>query len=77
MAFAAALARAGHVADSINTQANVTLDKKEAGWTITHVELVTMAVVPGIDGVELPGNCPDIQEELPGFSGAGAVWRSH
>ena len=49
MAFAAALARAGHPAESINTQANLSLEKKEAGWTITEIELETSAVVPGID----------------------------
>ncbi len=49
MAFAAALARAGHTAESINTQANLSLEKKEAGWTITRIVLETTAVVPGID----------------------------
>ena len=49
MAFAAALTRAGHTAESINTQANLSLEKKEAGWTITQIVLETSAVVPGID----------------------------
>lgn len=49
MAFAAALTRAGHPPEAINTQADVNLEKKEAGWTITHIELTTSAAVPGID----------------------------
>ncbi len=49
MAFAGALTRAGHAPESIATQANLSLEKKEAGWTITHIQLETSAVVPGID----------------------------
>jgi osmotically inducible protein OsmC len=49
MAFSGDLTRAGYPPDSINTVANVHLEKKEAGWTITHIELETSASVPGID----------------------------
>jgi osmotically inducible protein OsmC len=49
MAFAGALTRAGHVPESIDTLANVHLEKKEAGWTITHIVLETSVSVSGID----------------------------
>lgn len=49
MAFAATLERAGFVATSVKTSAKVHLDKVDAGFAITRIELSTEAVVPGID----------------------------
>ena len=49
MALAAALSRAGHVPDRVHTTAKVHIDKGDAGFSITRVELVTEAAVPGID----------------------------
>ncbi len=47
MALSGQLGQAGLVADSINTTATVTLDKTEAGFTITEVHLDVKANVPG------------------------------
>jgi osmotically inducible protein OsmC len=49
MAFSHGLAEAGFTPKSVSTTANVTLDKTSAGFKITQIELVTEAIVPGID----------------------------
>lgn len=47
MALSGQLGNAGLTADSINTTASVTLEKTEAGFTITKVHLDVRAKVPG------------------------------
>jgi osmotically inducible protein OsmC len=47
MALSAQLANAGRTAEHITTEATVTLDKTEAGITITAVHLKVRAKVPG------------------------------
>jgi osmotically inducible protein OsmC len=47
MALSAQLANAGRTADSIQTEATVTLDKTDGGFTITAVHLKVRAKVPG------------------------------
>ena len=49
MAFAGALGRAGHPPDSVSTTAKVHINKTDEGFRIQRIELVTEAVVPGID----------------------------
>jgi osmotically inducible protein OsmC len=49
MALANALAEAGHPADSIHTDATVTLRLVDGAPTITKIELVTVGEVPGVD----------------------------
>jgi osmotically inducible protein OsmC len=49
MALSGQLGNAGLTAESINTTATVTLDKTEAGFTITAVHLEVKARVPGAD----------------------------
>lgn len=49
MAFSKGLADAGHTPDSITTSARVHLEKSDAGFSITRIELATSADVPGID----------------------------
>ena len=48
MAFSAALSEAGHVPESVKTDAVVTLRLKDEGPTITKIALKTVGVVPGI-----------------------------
>src|SRR4051812_31312019 len=50
MALAGVLATAGFPAESIETQASVTLRPVDGVPTITKIELVTVGSVPGIDG---------------------------
>ena len=47
MALSAQLNEAGQTAESIETEATVTLDKTDAGFTITAVHLKVRAKVPG------------------------------
>lgn len=49
MAFSNQLAKAGHEPTSVKTTAKVHLEKGEAGFSITKIELVCRARVPGID----------------------------
>jgi osmotically inducible protein OsmC len=49
MALSAQLANAGHTAESIATSATVTLEKTDAGFTVTKVHLDVTAKVPGAD----------------------------
>ena len=65
MAFAGALGRAGHEPEQVHTSAAVHLEKTDAGFTITRIELTTEATVPGIEdgefqkiGAEAKANCP-------------------
>ena len=47
MALSGQLGNAGLVAESISTTATVTLDKTEAGFTVTEVHLAVRARIPG------------------------------
>src|SRR4249919_3432156 len=49
MALSNLLAQAGHPADSVNTDATVTLRRIDDKPTIAKIELVTVGRVPGID----------------------------
>lgn len=49
MALSAQLANAGHEPRSVRTTARVHLEKGDAGFSITRIDLVTRAQVPGID----------------------------
>lgn len=49
MQLSALLTRGGNAPESIETSADVQIDKLEAGWEITKIHLTTRATVPGID----------------------------
>ncbi|MCE6075779.1 OsmC family protein [Agrobacterium vitis] len=49
MALSMMLGEAGLTAESLETRANVTLEKQEAGFAITAIELVLKGKVPGAD----------------------------
>ena len=49
MAFSLFLGNAGYTPTRIDTTAKVHLDQVEGGFTITRIELITEAEVPGID----------------------------
>src|SRR5687768_7888287 len=49
MAFSGVLGKAGFTPDSIATTARVHIEKGDAGFSITRIELDTHAKVPGID----------------------------
>jgi lipoyl-dependent peroxiredoxin len=65
MALSLVLGQAGFTADSLETQAEVTLEEQEGGYAITAVHLTLKGKVPDIDAAtfdELAGkaktNCP-------------------
>lgn len=49
MALSAQLTNAGHPPESVETRATVTMEKQDAGFTVTAVHLDVTARVPGID----------------------------
>ncbi|MCI1676781.1 MAG: OsmC family protein [Ewingella americana] len=52
MALSLMLTEAGHVAKSIDTEANVSLDKVDGGFAISKVALQSKVKLPGIDKVK-------------------------
>jgi osmotically inducible protein OsmC len=52
MALSAALGRAGFQPERVETEARCHLEKVEAGFKITRMELATRAQVPGIDAAK-------------------------
>lgn len=49
MAFSAELGKAGFTPASIHVTATVSLEKTDAGWTVTESDLDLKAKIPGID----------------------------
>ena len=49
MAFSAELGKAGITPESIQTTATITMDKTDAGWTVTESHLDVTARIPGVD----------------------------
>ncbi len=50
MALSSGLSNAGFPPNSVQTTAQVHIEKKEAGWTVTRIHLITQAEAPGIEG---------------------------
>jgi osmotically inducible protein OsmC len=73
MAFSKALSDAGFPPASVETTAAVHLDKTDAGFTVTRIDLSTVGDVPGIDEAEFAklaegakANCPISRLLSPG-----------
>ena len=49
MALSGQLGNAGMTAESIDTRANLTMEKLEAGWTVTEIHLDVTCKIPGAD----------------------------
>ena len=65
MALSFALNNAGFTADAIDTEAQLTMDQVNGGWSITAIHLRTRARVPNIDAAKFgeiaagaKANCP-------------------
>ena len=48
MAFSAQLTNAGHEPTELRTSATVSIEKQDAGWTITGIQLDVTGKVPGV-----------------------------
>ena len=73
MALAAALANAGHAPESVETHATVHLEKQDAGFAITGVDLDTRAAVPGISDEEFQRIAADAKVNCPVSRALAAV----
>ena len=49
MALSVGLSQAGHVPTRVHTKAHVRLERLDAGFAITRIDLITEAQVPGLD----------------------------
>lgn len=55
MALSLMLGESGYTADSIDTTANVSLDKTDSGFAISKIALKSKVTVPGIDPQQFDG----------------------
>lgn len=65
MAFSNGLASAGFTPNSVETTAKVHLDKTDAGFTVTRIELDTVGDVPGIDEGTFQKVAEDAKQNCP------------
>jgi len=65
MALSSDLSKAGYVVDKINTEAIVSMDKKEGGFEITGIKLVTKAKVQDIEMEEFAKFASGAKENCP------------
>ncbi len=65
MAFSGQLGNAGMTAESIETTATVTLEKTDAGMTVTAIHLDMQAKVPGADPVAFEQAAKNAKEGCP------------
>lgn len=73
MALANELAEAGHEPESIRTTARVKLEKGEGGFSITGIDLVTRARVPGVDAETFRKHAEGAKEGCPVSRALGAI----
>lgn len=73
MAFSKALADAGFTGTAVETTAKVHLDKSDAGFSVTRIDLITNGTVPGADDAtfqkiaeDAKANCPISRLLSPG-----------
>ncbi len=65
MALSGALGKAGHEPESVETTANVHIEKAGDGFKITRIELDTKARVPGIDADEFQKQAEGAKDGCP------------
>jgi osmotically inducible protein OsmC len=65
MALSGELGRAGHTADSVETEATVHIEKVGEGFGITRIELRTRARVPGVDDADFQKSAQAAKEGCP------------
>lgn len=73
MALSHGLAQAGHPPTRIQTEARVHLEKGDEGFSITKIELVTQAEVPGVDESEFQEHAQGAKKGCPVSRALGAV----
>ena len=73
MALSSGLSAAGHTPDSVQTTAEVHIDKLEAGWTVTKIHLTTKAQVAGIDEQAFQEQAENAKKNCPISRALGAI----
>jgi osmotically inducible protein OsmC len=73
MALAAGLERAGHSPEKVATTARVHLDKQDAGFAITAIDLDCEAEVPGLANDEFQTHARQAKEGCPVSKALAAV----
>jgi lipoyl-dependent peroxiredoxin len=73
MALSHGLAQAGHPPTRIQTEARVHLEKGDEGFSITRIELVTDAEVPGVDEATFQEHAQGAKKGCPVSRALGAV----
>lgn len=65
MALANALAMSGYIAQRVTTDATVRLERIEGAFAITRIDLVTEAVVPGLDQAAFEAEAQSAKANCP------------
>jgi osmotically inducible protein OsmC len=65
MALSGQLGAANLVAESIDTTASLTMEKLEAGWTVTAIHLEVRAKIPGADSTKFATAAKAAKEGCP------------
>ena len=65
MALSFKLAEAGHEDGSVETTADVSLEKQDGGWTVTRSALSTKGKVPGLDQAKFEELAADAKANCP------------
>jgi osmotically inducible protein OsmC len=73
MALSLLLTEAGYTPTRIRTVAQVTIERSDNGFAITHIELVTEAEVPGIDAAAFSGHAEAAKSYCPVSKALAAV----
>ena len=63
MALSAQLGTANLVPQQLDTQATLTFDKTDAGWTVTGIHLAVVGRVPGADDATFQAQKSELREE--------------
>ena len=75
MALTSGLEKAGFQPASVSTNADVTIERQETGFTITSIELTTQAAVPGIDAAKFQSIAEETKKTCPVSKALAAVPR--
>lgn len=73
MALSSGLSAAGTPPNQIRTEAQVTIEKIDAGWTVTKIHLSAEADVPGIDPAEFQKVAEKAKQNCPISRALGGV----
>ena len=65
MALSGQLGTAGMTADSITTEATVTMEKLEPGWTVTAINLDVKCKIPGADKAKFDAAAENAKKGCP------------